>query len=81
MKVEKDVPIPMRDGVKLAANIYRPGKPGQYPVIMAFTGFGKDGFWSEKHCGWQVAYEPGNPTVTGSISPHVPLANKITPGY
>jgi predicted acyl esterase len=67
-KTEIDVPIPMRDGLKLAANIYRPEKPGRYPVIMAFTGFGKDGFWSEKHFGWQVAYEPGSPTLTGSIT-------------
>jgi predicted acyl esterase len=68
IKTEKDVPIPMRDGLKLAANIYRPEKPGRYPVIMAFTGFGKDGFWSEKHFGWQVAYELGSPTVTGSFT-------------
>ncbi|GAI48883.1 unnamed protein product, partial [marine sediment metagenome] len=68
IKIEKDAPIPMRDGLKLAANIYRPEKPGQYPVIMAFTGFGKDGFWAERHFGWQVAYEPGSPTVTGSIT-------------
>ena len=65
---EKDTPIPTRDGLKLAANVYRPEKPGQYPVIMAFTGFGKDGFWSERHFGWQVAYEQGSPTVTGSIT-------------
>jgi predicted acyl esterase len=66
--IEKDAAIPMRDGLKLASNIYRPEKPGQYPVIMAFTGFGKDGFWGERHFGWQIAYEPGSPTVTGSIT-------------
>ena len=65
---EKDVPVPVRDGLKLAANVYRPDKPGKYPVIMAFTGFGKDGMWTERHFGWQVAYEPGSPTVTGSIT-------------
>jgi predicted acyl esterase len=68
IKFEKDVPVTMRDGLKLSANVYRPEKPGRYPVIMAFTGFGKDGFWAEKHFGWQVAYEPGSPTVTGSIT-------------
>ncbi len=68
IKIERDTPIPMRDGLKLAANLYRPEKPGRYPVIMAFTGFGKDGFWAERHFGWQVAYEPGSPTVTGSIT-------------
>ncbi len=31
IKIEKDVPIPMRDGLKLAANIFRPDKPGEFP--------------------------------------------------
>ena len=40
--VEKDVPIEMRDGLKLAANVYRPDKPGKFPVVMSFTIYGKD---------------------------------------
>ena len=68
MTTEIDFPIPMRDGLKLSANIYRPENPGQYPVIMAFTGFGKDLFWSEKHPGWGMEYEPNSPSVTGSIT-------------
>jgi len=40
--VEKDVPVPMRDGVKLRANVYRPDKPGKFPVIMSFTPYHKD---------------------------------------
>jgi len=40
--VEKDVPIEVRDGLKLAANVYRPDKPGKFPVIMSFTVYGKD---------------------------------------
>ena len=68
IKTEQDIPVPMRDGLKLSANVYRPDGPGQYPVIMAFTGFGKDGLWSAKHFGWQIAYEPCSPTVTGSIT-------------
>ncbi len=31
------VAIPMRDGVKLYADIYRPTKPGRYPVILSRT--------------------------------------------
>jgi len=46
IKIEKDTPIPMRDGLKMAANIYRPEEPGGYPVIMAFTGCGKDSLWA-----------------------------------
>jgi predicted acyl esterase len=44
MTIEKNAPIPVRDGLNLSANIYRPEKPGEYPVIMAFTAFGKDVF-------------------------------------
>ena len=40
--VEKDVPVPMRDGVKLAANVFRPDKGGKFPVIMSFTPYSKD---------------------------------------
>jgi putative CocE/NonD family hydrolase len=31
------VPIPMRDGVKLYADVYRPAAPGKYPVIVCRT--------------------------------------------
>ena len=45
--VLKDVMIPMRDGVKLACDIYRPalnGKAveGKFPVILERTPYGKD---------------------------------------
>ncbi len=40
---ERDVPITMRDGVRLSVNIFRPERPGKFPVIMAFVGpYGKD---------------------------------------
>lgn len=32
--VEEKVPVPMRDGVKLAAKIYRPKAPGKYPTLL-----------------------------------------------
>jgi predicted acyl esterase len=65
---EKDVPIPMRDGLKLAANIFRPAGPGKFPVIIAFTAFSKDGLWSSNRNGWGMAYEPYSPTITGSTA-------------
>jgi len=40
--VEKNVAVPMRDGVVLRANVYRPDTPGKYPVLMTFTSFHKD---------------------------------------
>jgi predicted acyl esterase len=40
---ERDVAVPMRDGVVLSANLFRPpdGKPA--PLIMSVTPYGKDG--------------------------------------
>ena len=40
--IERDVPVEMSDDVKLAANVFRPDKPGRFPVIMAFTPYSKD---------------------------------------
>ncbi len=40
---QKDVMIPMRDGVKLAANIFLPKAAGQYPVVLMRTPYGKAG--------------------------------------
>ncbi len=42
MTVEKDVMIPMRDGVMIAANIYRPDAPGTFPALHAADSYQKD---------------------------------------
>lgn len=39
--VETSVPIPMRDGVRLFADIYRPSPAGQYPVLLQRTSYDK----------------------------------------
>src|ERR1041385_257924 len=39
---EYNVLIPMRDGVRLAAHIYRPEAKGRFPVIVSRTPYGKD---------------------------------------
>jgi predicted acyl esterase len=40
--IEKDVMVAMPDGVRLACNVFRPGKPGKFPVILGLTPYGKD---------------------------------------
>ena len=40
--IERDIMVAMPDGVKLACNIFRPDKPGKFPVILAMTPYGKD---------------------------------------
>lgn len=39
--VEKDVAVPMRDGVVLRANVFRPDSPGQFPGLLRRTPYGK----------------------------------------
>ena len=34
MVLEKDIDVPMRDGVQLKANLYRPTRSGPYPVLL-----------------------------------------------
>lgn len=42
MIMEKDVPVVMRDGVTLYVNVFRPIKPGKYPVVLSACVYGKD---------------------------------------
>ena len=39
---EKDVFIPMRDGVKLASDIHRPQSHGKFPALLAYQPWGKE---------------------------------------
>ena len=39
--IEKNVPVPMRDGVVLYADVYRPAAAGRYPVILQRTPYDK----------------------------------------
>jgi predicted acyl esterase len=42
VKVEKDIFVPVRDGVRLAVNIYRPDASGKFPALFAMGGYGKE---------------------------------------
>jgi hypothetical protein len=42
VSVERGVPVPMRDGVVLFADIYRPAIPGRFPVLLERTPYDKD---------------------------------------
>jgi putative CocE/NonD family hydrolase len=43
--VEKDVEIPVRDGARLKADIFRPRSGGRFPGIMNIGGYRKDKLW------------------------------------
>jgi hypothetical protein len=42
MIVEKDVLVTMRDGIKVAVDIYRPDAPGKFPALYATSAYQKD---------------------------------------
>lgn len=41
VKREDNVPVPMRDGTVLRADVYRPAAPGAYPVLLCRTPYSK----------------------------------------
>ncbi len=41
---EKGVMVPMRDGVRLATDLYLPVAPGKYPVVLTRSPYGRAGF-------------------------------------
>jgi putative CocE/NonD family hydrolase len=44
--VEKDVPIQMRDGVRLFADVYRPPIEGKFPVVLIRLPYGKQEYYT-----------------------------------
>lgn len=45
ISIERDLLVPMGDGVKLATDVYRPAAPGRYPTLVHRTPYGKDDAW------------------------------------
>ena len=41
--IETNVLVPMRDGVRLAADVYRPSASGRFPVLLSRTPYNKNG--------------------------------------
>ena len=42
MARDLDVMVPMRDGVKICVDVYRPDAPGKFPALLAFAIYNKD---------------------------------------
>jgi uncharacterized protein len=43
--VEKDVDVPMRDGVRLKADVFRPQDAGKFPAVLNLGPYQKDKLW------------------------------------
>ena len=39
---DMDVMVPMRDGIKICVDVYRPEAPGKFPALLAFAIYNKD---------------------------------------
>ena len=42
IRFERDVTVTMRDGTALRVNVFRPGRPGRFPVLLSAHPYGKD---------------------------------------
>jgi putative CocE/NonD family hydrolase len=86
--IEEDVPIVMRDGVRLYANVYRPQAEGRFPVIVIRLPYGKDEyycrmpaigkFWAKKGYAAVIQDVRGKFTSEGSFEP---FENEVADGY
>ena len=83
--VERNVAVPMRDGVILRADVYRPDEPGPFPVLLQRTPYGKE--WATLDGTLQAAYR-GYAVVNqdtrgrwASEGVHYPLRDEFLDGY
>lgn len=42
IELEEDIWVPMRDGVRLCVDIYRPKTQGKFPALVSRSWYGKD---------------------------------------
>jgi putative CocE/NonD family hydrolase len=84
MVVDRDVFIPMRDGVRLQADIYRPATPGRYPVLVTRSPYGRGGgatagaYWVPHS---YVVVSQDCRGRFGSEGEYYPLVNEGADGY
>jgi putative CocE/NonD family hydrolase len=48
-RLERNVRIPMRDGVRLAADLFRPDAPGRFPALVEYIPYRKDDMTVARH--------------------------------
>src|SRR5262245_56427033 len=59
MIIEQNIMVPMRDGIKLATDVYRPAREGQWPVLVMRHPYNKDfrfplSGWEDRRMGVEV---------------------------
>lgn len=53
----RDVEVPMRDGVVLRVNVYRPKGEGPFPVLLSEHPYGKDALPKKTRRGWSLNFQ------------------------
>lgn len=54
VRFERDVPVPLRDGTLLRANVFRPEAEGRYPVLVCAQPYGKDSLPRKTRTGYAI---------------------------
>jgi uncharacterized protein len=82
VKVEKNVRIPMRDGVTLAADLYRPDAPGKFPALMTLVYYPTGGPEAERFARYgYVGVVVNSRGRNGSEGEWDPYVNEPRDGY
>ena len=68
---ERNVMVPMRDGIRLATDVYRPDGPGRFPVLVTRGPYGKDTYAdNQEHSIWffpPTRIRGGQPRLPGTV--------------
>jgi len=75
---EKDMPVPMRDGVTLRADVLRPSGHGQFPVLVYRTPYGKE-FALREYSTFRHAVERGYAVVIQDVRGRYASAGDFLP--
>ena len=86
---ERNVMVPMGDGVRLAADIVRPEAPGRYPVLVTRGPYGKDGYvdnpdhsmWFFSQRGYVVVSQDCRARFESEGEVYNPLFQEVQDGY
>ena len=76
--LEKDVPVPMRDGVILRADLMRPHGSGRFPVLVYRTPYGKE-FALQEYTTFRHAVERGYAVVIEDVRGRYASAGDFLP--
>jgi uncharacterized protein len=63
IREERDIYVPMRDGIRLAINVFRPDAPGKFPALIALSPYVKD----HQDCYFLPPQSTDSPLWDGSI--------------